>query len=242
MSIPGNASRVLSPEEALDLLERALILCPELKVAGVAGPGEPLAGPEALDTLIKVKRAYPELITCLSTNGLALADSLTRILEAGIETLTVTVNAVKAEILAQINAVTIIDGQALKGLQGAKALLEAQERGLRLAKEKKITIKVNMVLIPGINQNHVDEVAQKVKAWGASLINIIAMIPGGAFKNITTLSDEELNEARAIAGKSLRPILHCARCRADACGIPGVSDYAKELYQNLPQTETFSHG
>ncbi len=36
--VPGCTSRVLTPEEALTILGRALELCPEIKVAGVAGP------------------------------------------------------------------------------------------------------------------------------------------------------------------------------------------------------------
>lgn len=36
---PGVASKVITPEESLEALEKALNLCPEIKVAGIAGGG-----------------------------------------------------------------------------------------------------------------------------------------------------------------------------------------------------------
>ena len=49
-----------------------------------------------------------------------------------------------------------------------------------------------------------------------------------------------LQKAREDGGKYLEVFHHCKHCRADACGIPGLSDFSRELYDG--QMETFSHG
>ena len=50
-----------------------------------------------------------------------------------------------------------------------------------------------------------------------------------------------LQEARKEAGKYVDVFHHCRHCRADACGIPGMSDFSGELYDGR-EMETFSHG
>ena len=100
---PGVSSLVLKPEEAVETVRKAKELCPELTVVGIAGPGDTLANDQALKAFKLVKEEFPELICCLSTNGFRLADKIEEIAKIGIETLTVTVNAVDPEIEAQIN-------------------------------------------------------------------------------------------------------------------------------------------
>ena len=50
-SRPGVTSRVLSPEEALDLVRKVMQEHPYVKVVGIAGPGEPLANPETFEAM-----------------------------------------------------------------------------------------------------------------------------------------------------------------------------------------------
>jgi nitrogen fixation protein NifB len=240
---PGNAARVASPQEALQILQRALRICPELQVAGVAGPGDPLASSHALETLSRVHERYPRLITCLSTNGLALGEYLPLLInDAGIKTLTVTVNAVDAQILNRLCAGIVWQGRFLQGRKASERLINAQKEGIQSAHALGLFIKVNMVLVPGINDQHVEEVARSAAAWGASFINIIPLLPAAEFAGIAPPSEEMTARAAAQAESFLAVMRHCRRCRADACGIPGVTDFAPELYRDFRQLETFSHG
>ncbi|MDR1086226.1 MAG: radical SAM protein [Deltaproteobacteria bacterium] len=239
---PGQTARLLKPQEALDVMDLALILCPDIKVAGVAGPGDPLASPEALDTLLLIKEKYPWIMACLSTNGLALAASMEKLLIAGVETLTVTVNAVNPAVLENINRGVLIDGQFAGRRYGAEMLIAAQEEGIRLACQNHLIVKINTVLVPGVNDGHVAQIAETTKKWGAELINIIPLIPSGELINCQAPSQEEQAAAILAAEKHLTVKRNCRRCRADACGIPGGPDYAKTIYGNLNFAETFSHG
>jgi nitrogen fixation protein NifB len=223
-------------------MDMALTLCPELQVVGVAGPGDPLAGPEALDTLIMIKERYPQLIGCLATNGLALAESMDKILFAGIKTLTVTINALDPVILAALNLGILENGHFLGGLEGAQRLIAAQEEGVRLAQENDLIIKINTVLTPGINDGHIEKIAQAAQKWGARLINVIPLIPAHDLAHLSEPTPEELAAAVTAAEKHLSVKRDCRRCRADACGAPGGVDYARQLYGDRDPQETFSHG
>ncbi|MBR4004958.1 MAG: nitrogen fixation protein NifB, partial [Treponema sp.] len=59
---PGVTSRVLKPEETVPLIKKALEISPEIKVAGIAGPGDTLASDNALKTFNLIGREFPELI------------------------------------------------------------------------------------------------------------------------------------------------------------------------------------
>lgn len=240
---PGVATRLLTPDEAVDIVARALELCPNLSVVGIAGPGDPLATPHALQTFERVHARWPELILCLSTNGLMLPDRIDAIVEAGVSTLTVTVNSVEPEIQAQITPKIAWQRRRLDGIAAAERLIGNQLEGIARAAAYGMTIKVNTVLIPTVNEDHIGEVAAQVAKAGAQMINIIPLIPQHRFAHLPAPSLMKRYVARADAECHLRVFSHCQRCRADACGIPGVNDYSALLYgDGISAEPTFSHG
>lgn len=239
---PGVTAQLLTPEQAADAVDRALELCPQITVAGIAGPGDTLATHHAIDAFRLIQQRHPELINCLSTNGLLLERYAQELIEAGVRTVTVTVNAVDPEILKHICLWVNCDGKRLEGAQGAAVLIEAQKRGIAKMASLGALIKINMVLVPGIHDGHVEEVARTVKALGAHFLNIIPLIPQYRLANVPEPTCEELYRARERAEQYLPVFRHCQRCRADACGIPGQSELADQLYGGLRAQPTFSHG
>ncbi|WP_083225266.1 radical SAM protein [Acetivibrio mesophilus] len=238
---PGVTRKILSPKEALTIVDRALELCPQITVVGIAGPGDSLASNHAIDTFRVVHEKYPELIKCLSTNGLMLPDRAKDLVEVGVSTLTVTVNAVDADILSNICTHIVWDGKVNYGKEAALRLLASQTRGIWEAHKRGIFVKINTVLIPGINDEHVGDVARTVAGLGASKINIIPLIPQFEMADIEAPDCAMLNKAREDAEQYLEVFRHCTHCRADACGIPGSNeDLADRLYEQ--RIETFSHG
>lgn len=121
---PGVTSRVVTPDESIDILEKALKVCPEITVAGIAGPGDTLASDQALETFRKIKAKFPKLINCMSTNDLLLYEKVDEVSEVGIDSLTVTVNAINPEIGAKLNKYIIYHGKRYDGVEGAKILIE----------------------------------------------------------------------------------------------------------------------
>jgi nitrogen fixation protein NifB len=238
---PGVSAGILPAGEAVEIVAKALSLCPEITVVGIAGPGDALASPEALEVFRLVHKEFPHLIKCLSTNGLALPGKGKALDGVGVRSVTVTVNAVDPFIADEVVSHIAYNGEVVRGTGAGRLLIERQLMGIREVSGLGMIVKVNTVLIPTINDRHIEEIARAVKRAGASMHNIIPLIPRHEMSHIPAPSCEELNRARDAAGKQIEPFRHCQHCRADACGIPGKSDYSGELYSGRVM-ETFSHG
>jgi len=240
---PGVTSKILKPEESIDILKKALEICPDIKVAGIAGPGDTLATDNAIKTFSIIKKEFPELIKCMSTNGLLLNERAEEIIELGLDSLTVTVNAIDPEIEAKLNDYIIYHGKKIEGVEGAKILIHNQLEGIKKVAAAGITIKVNTVLVPEINGEHIEEVAKTVKAAGAKMYNVIPLIPQHKLKDCKAPACSDIEKAIWKASKHIEVFRHCQRCRADAVGVPGVSEFGDQIYQRrLRVKETFSHG
>lgn len=240
---PGVTSKIIKPEECEELLSKALKICPDIKVAGIAGPGDTLATDRALATFRIIKEKFPDLIKCMSTNGLLLSEKADEVIDVGIDTLTVTVNAVDPEIEAQLNDYIIYHGKKIKGVEAAEILIKNQLEGIKKVSSAGVTVKVNSVLVPEINGEHIETIAKTVKAAGATLYNIIPLIPQYKLKDCHIPTCQEIDMARWKASKYIDVFTHCQRCRADAVGVPGKSEYSDRIYQRrLRVRETFSHG
>ena len=103
------------PEQAVLKVRRWLAI-PQLSVVGIAGPGDPLANmTRTFRTLELVRDQLPDLKLCLSTNGLMLPDAVDRLLEVGVDHVTVTINTLDADIAGQIYAWLWLDGERYCG-------------------------------------------------------------------------------------------------------------------------------
>lgn len=244
---PGVASCVLKPEETVPLIKKAREIAPEITVAGIAGPGDTLATDYAIETFRIIKREFPDLIKCMSTNGLLLAERADELIELGLDSLTVTVNAVDPEIEAQLNDYIIYHGKKIEGVEGAKILIKNQLEGIKKIADAGITVKVNTVLVPRINGDHIEQIAYKVAEAGAEKYNIIPLIPQAKLKDEKAPDCFEIEAAHVAARQYIELFLHCSRCRADAIGVPGKTEVSRQVYslfarRNLDFKENFSHG
>lgn len=240
---PGVTGEILTPTEAVDALDRALQICPDITVAGIAGPGDTLATDGALDTFKLIGEKYPEVLKCMSTNGLLLNERAEEIIHTGINTLTVTVNAVDPKIQAKIISGIYYHGKRYEGEEAAKILIENQLAGIKKVSEAGITVKVNTVLIMEINRHHIKEIAKAVSEAGATMYNIIPLIPQHKLKDCVEPACIDIDGARREAEEYIDVFRHCQRCRADAVGIPGQTDYGDQIYlKRLNPKDTFSHG
>jgi nitrogen fixation protein NifB len=228
-SRPGVTSAVLSPEEAVRYLGRVKEKAPHLAVAGIAGPGDPFANPAlTLKTLELAHAVYPDLIFCLSTNGLNLYDHIDRLAELGVSHVTITLNTIDPEVGAKIYAWVRHKKRVLRGVDGAAALLGEQLRCIPKLKAAGMLVKINSILLPGINELHIAEVARRVKELGADVMNVIPVLitEGTAFETMAPPSSALTDAVRARVAEHITLMTHCRRCRADAVGLLGKDDPA----------------
>jgi nitrogen fixation protein NifB len=239
----------MTPQQAAERVEEALKeLGGNLRVVGIAGPGDPLANEETFETLKIVHERHPELIKCIASNGLMLPERIDDLVKVGVTSLTVTINAYDPEVGAKIyqwvryhnktyrdiNITATSDSamyqcvryhnQTYCGAKGAKILRDNQFKGVELAARAGLIVKVNTVLVPGINDDQMEKIAKESAARGAILMNIIPMIPLYKFKDMKPPECKDLEEARAVAEKYLPQFRLCKQCRADACGVPGQEE------------------
>ncbi len=220
-SRPGVTTKVLSPDESVAMVRRALEKFPYIKVIGIAGPGEPLANDETIETLRRLHEEFPNVIKCLSTNGLMLPDKIDLLQKYDVGNITVTLNAIDPEIGAKIVQFVDYKGKRYTGLEAAKVLLGNQLKGIEMAIERNMIVKINTVYIPGINEDHIPEIARKVGEMGVYTFNVIPLIAQYKFADITPPTPEMKRKMQDECSKYVKQMRHCQRCRSDAIGRLG---------------------
>ncbi|MBM7868428.1 radical SAM protein [Heliobacterium gestii] len=220
-SRPGVTSRVITPEQALWRVEQALAsdIGPYLNVVGIAGPGEPLANENTFKTFRLLQEHHPHLISCVSSNGLLLADRLADLVKLNVSHVTVTMNTLDPAIGARIYRHVIWQGQRLTGEAGAALLIERQLLGIQMAADAGLTVKVNTVVIPGLNDDRIEDLAREVKRRGAALLNLMPLINQGDFADWAPPTPATLQKLQQKAAAILPQLAHCRQCRADAIGL-----------------------
>ncbi len=230
-SRPGVTSTILSPEQALVYMDKVLAAEPRITVAGIAGPGDPFACPdETLGTMQLLRHKYPDLILCLSSNGLGLAPYVSEIAKIGVSHVTVTVNGVDPEITKNIYSY-VRDGKIIyHHIQAAELLLARQLKAIENLKSRAVTVKVNFITIPGINDHHAQATASTMAEMGVDLFNCMALLPSKdtVFADVMEPDKKTMNILRNKCERYLPQMRHCKRCRADAVGLLG-NDKSAEM-------------
>lgn len=231
---PGVTSAILNPMQSLIYLNKVMRKVPNINVVGIAGPGDPFANPnETIGTFRLIRDLYPHpsLVLCVATNGLNILPYIDDLAELKVSHVTITINAVDPKIGAKIYAWVRYNKRVYTGEEGAGYLLENQLEAVSRLKEKNILVKINTIIIPGVNDHHVVDVAKKVSDLKADVFNAIPIYPveRTPFFEIQPPPSEKVNMIRSEASKYIIQMSHCARCRADAVGLIGEENYPDQL-------------
>lgn len=218
---PGWTARLLSVEEAVNLVGRVMLTRKDSNfVIGVAGPGDPLANDQTFEALSLIHQEYPQLLKCLCTNGLLLEDRLEKIEACGVKAITVTVNAFSSDVGKNIYSWVRDDGVTYQGEESASLLIAKQFGGLRKAVDRGFSVKVNTVLIPGVNDKQMPQLARRVREAGVGVMNIMPLIPRGKMKELRAPTCDELRKARQDCEGTISQFHRCEQCRADVVYLP----------------------
>ncbi|MDD5029666.1 MAG: nitrogenase cofactor biosynthesis protein NifB [Rhodoferax sp.] len=240
-SRPGVVSQKLTPEQAVRKVLTVANAIPQMTVLGIAGPGDALANPtRTFETLRMLHQRAPDLKLCLSTNGLALPDWVDEICKYQVDHVTITINMVNPAVGENIYPWIFYKHRRIKGYEAAKILHERQMLGLEMLTARGVLTKINSVLIPGINDQHLLDVNREVKKRGAFLHNIMPLISApehGTVFGLTGQRGPSAAELRAVQDACMggaKLMRHCRQCRADAVGLLG-EDRSDEF--NLDQAD-----
>jgi nitrogen fixation protein NifB len=243
-SRPGVVSELLTPDQAVKKVMAVAANIPQMTVLGIAGPGDPLANPErTLETFRQLSEKAPDIKLCVSTNGLALPQVVDELCEHNIDHVTLTINCVDPEVGAQIYPWIFWKNRRIKGVKGARILIEQQQKGLEMLVERGVLVKVNSVMIPGVNDRHLTEVSRVVKGKGAFLHNVMPLIAEaehGTFYGVMGQrgpSHAELQDLQDECSGDMNMMRHCRQCRADAVGLLGEDRGAEFTMDKIESME-----
>jgi len=243
-SRPGVVSQKLTPEQAVKKVVAVASEIPQMTVLGVAGPGDSLANPKkTFDTFRMLQEQAPDIKLCISTNGLALPDWVDEICKYNVDHVTITINMVDPAVGEKIYPWIFWDHRRVTGYEAAKILHERQMLGLEMLTARGVLTKINSVLIPGINDEHLYEVNREVKKRGAFLHNIMPLISEpehGTYFGLNGQRGPTAQELKAVqdacmGGANL--MRHCRQCRADAVGLLGEDRSDEFTLDKIDQME-----
>ena len=244
-SRPGVTSGVLTPFQALEYLKELDRKLDNLSVVGIAGPGDPFANPcETLSTIEMIRKQFPKKLLCLSSNGLNIAPYISELKRLGVMHVTITLNATDPVIGKNIYSWIRYEQHIYRGEEAAAMLLENQTEAIAKLRENHITVKINSIILPGINDHHFADISAYVRELGANIMNCIPVYPNKdtVFEKMEKPGAMAIKSAREDAAKHMSLMTHCARCRADAAGLLG-NDYQpamqmiREFARLHPKTE-----
>jgi nitrogen fixation protein NifB len=211
----------------MEYLRRSIAHDPRISVAAIAGPGDAFANPEeTLATLRGIRKEFPDIVACLSSNGLNMAPYIPDLVELGVNYVTMTINAVDPIILAEIYSWVRFNRRTYRGIAAAQIMVERQMECLEELKRHDFTVKVNTVVLPGINDQHIIEVAKHLSMFKVNRMNCIPVLPNENtfFAEIPAPEKVMMDQIIAQASLYVPMMAHCNRCRSDAAGMLGEDD------------------
>lgn len=228
---PGVTSAILDPFEAVRRVRFARSKLDNLSVVGIAGPGEPLANEETFDTLDIVRKLHPDLHLCLATNGLLAPTYVDRLKDLGLGFATVSIAAIDPHVGKKIYSWVKWNGNIFKGEFAFKVLSRNQWEGVEMFVNAGMIVKINSVLIPGVNDDQMGKISKRAADLGAHMLNIMPLIPvkGSKFEKNRAPTTKEVSLIRDFCETTIPQMRHCARCKADAVGLL-QKDVSRELF------------
>lgn len=223
---PGVASGILDIKEIENYMEKNIDLYPKCKIVGVAGPGDPLSNATVLFDVFKLlDEKYPDFKKCMCTNGFYLSKYKEEFMQSKLDYVTLTVNSREPATLAKIYDFLEFEGKVYTGIEMGELILKLQDEALKIiAGITNMKFKINIVVIPGINDGELEDLICYLKNFKVHIFNLLPLlsVKGTKFENIETLSKENLKLIKDRLKKKFPDVRfkdNCKQCRADACGL-----------------------
>ncbi len=236
VAVRGNARRrwgfqpsglALPPEEALARLQASMTAGADIRVVGITGPGDPLAEPApTLRTLHLVREAFPGMALCLSTNGLnsaAAAGGVAQELAGlGLAHVTLLIDALDPEIVAALYAWIRPAKHTLPLPEAARELVASQAASIEALVAAGLRVKVNACIYPGVNDQHLPELARWAREQGASVMALVPFAPqaGAEHDGQPQAPNPDLvHDLRRQAMRHIALMPHFEECGQDIVGL-----------------------
>ena len=169
---------VMSPEEALAWVEQVLDSAGGPPQMVISGPGDPLATVGlTLKAIRLLKLKYPSLTVEIVTLGLGGEEYASLLDEEGVGLVTLRVDAVDPEILAKLFAWIRPGKKTVRLAEAIEILLSEQALAVVAFRKAGIKVKIRTTLYPGYNDDHLEQIAQRMAYLGAEAMTLVPFKP-----------------------------------------------------------------
>ncbi len=215
---PGSEGGLLTPEEYGIVARAAYSLgISSFKLTG----GEPLVRPDIAEIVSGIRAEAPGADISMTTNGYYLAELASRLAEAGLDRVNVSLHSLREEVYRRITGVDGLE-KVLKGLR------EASNAGFKL-------IKINAVVLKGLNDSELWSLLEFARDNGF-VLQLIELHPVGLgshifkrhFTPLEAFEKELMERGARVRVRSLhnRPIYELP----DGSRVEVVKPYANPLF------------
>jgi len=167
------SNTLLSAKEAIDCFGKVRKSLPNLSVVAIAGPKEALADFDTVkQVFLGIRQLHPEMILCLSTNGLMLPVYANHLISIGVNSICVTMHTLHPETGAQIYDHITYMGHHYAGAEGANILLQNQMAGISYLTSLGMAVRINIPVMKDINEDEVEEIIKFAKEYGCKFTNV----------------------------------------------------------------------
>ena len=218
--------RAMLPSEALAWLKELRNRGIKVDEAHLNGPGDPLAAiAPTLETLRLVRREYADLPLSLTTLGINAAPHAVTLAEHGVTRVTLLVDAVQAEVVQKLYAWIRPGTKTIPLARAAEMLLEEQAGAIAAFKKAGITVTARTTVYPGINDQHVEKIAERMAELGAATLLLAPFTPWAGEPDLPPAPDRA--RLRELAGLTARYI-KTEIAGLTPCGQPAAPGPASE--------------
>ncbi|MGX9726624.1 MAG: NifB/NifX family molybdenum-iron cluster-binding protein [Candidatus Electronema sp. VV] len=168
------AAAALPPAEAVAWLDELLKGGKSIGGVTVCGPGDALAAPELLfATLDLIRAKHPAFSLHLTAAGLGAAALASKLAERGLAQMSLQVEAVTAELAEKIYKWIRPGKRTLPLAEAAALLISEQEQAVAALAQAGLKVNIQTTVYPGINDQHVAAIAEKMAKLGAASITLL---------------------------------------------------------------------
>lgn len=177
---PGKPGRTLLLAEAMGLIDQTLEQGRVLEMVELTGPGDPLATPDlTLECVMAIRNRYPELPITISTLGLGIKPLFAELVGFGVH-FNLQVDAVRPEVVAKIFTWVRPEKKTIPLTEVAPLLVEEQAKAIRACVKAITPLTISSTVYPGLNDEHIEEIARTVAKLGADTMTLRPFISCGA--------------------------------------------------------------
>lgn len=204
---PAHLSRAMTPRQAVNWAYASAKRNSRIKTIRISGPGEPLFNNQTFEVLKRLNTYMPDHIYSVSTNGLLLDERVQELKDLKVQKVNISLNAISNLALMKLYSRVIIGNQIIVNSEAmAGKIIESQFNGIKKCMNYGMTVKINTICFPGINDKELYSLASRCKGLGVKSMSLIAFNPRGKLKGLRVPNIAEMANMKVELKKIIRRV------------------------------------